>query len=416
MNHIATVSRPIPRVVYVLLLLTMGFYCLDYFFRISPSLVLVPLMQQYHTTPLGMGVFASMFYLGYVIFQIPSGLLLDRYPFQYPLAILTLLCTATFLGFIAGHSFWWGMVLRVLLGVTSAASFVGVLYIARCYLPMRFFAFISGVTIAAGTLDASLIQTLNAWLMQWFSWRWVLGCFSLVGVVIGVSLLWLKPPARQALPSLYPRAPSLSALLRSLWRLLKNGRLMLNGVIGGLFYLPTSLLTAVWGIAFFESAYHVTATQASTGIFLIFLGWAIGSPLIGWLGGRWRSVQGLAMVCAALAAGMSALILFEARWLQHGLFWAVFLFGLFSSAQVLVWQNFNTLCPPEVSGVGIALTNMVIMLVVSVSHALVGDWINRGFHQDGGLTTQAYLAGLHCIPWVFGVVVILQLGMIVMKL
>ena len=61
-----------------LFFVTLLFYCLDFFFRISPGLVVSHLMAQYQLTAFGIAGFSSAFYLGYALFQLPAGLLLDR--------------------------------------------------------------------------------------------------------------------------------------------------------------------------------------------------------------------------------------------------------------------------------------------------------------------------------------------------
>ncbi len=395
-------------IIYFTLLLTIGFYCLDYFFRISPSLILPQLMAQYHTDPMGIGLFASVFYIGYVIFQLPCGVLLDRHEIKYPVIILITLCTLSFLGFIIADQFWLGILLRFILGATSACSFIAVLYIARMYLDDKWFSMVSGITIAAGTLAASIIQTLNAWLIQWLSWQTVIGLFSIWGFIVAGLLLMMPSQLSTHRPLLYQRH-SYWTLIKQLLQLLLRWRFLMNGVIGGLFYLPTSLLTAVWGISFFKSSYHLSTPQASSVIFLIFLGWAIGAPMIGFFGGRLHHTRLLTALPAILAAGISALMLLDSTWLQHGLFIAALLFGLCSSAQVMVWKQFNTLCPPNLSGVGIAATNMVIMGIVAITHTAIGYLVEVGYQHNHALNTVAYLSGLGWIPWIFVSVAILAL-------
>jgi MFS family permease len=395
-------------IVYFTLLLTIGFYCLDYFFRISPSLVLTQLMTQYHTDPMGIGLFASLFYLGYVLFQLPCGVILDRYSIKWSVITMTTLCTVSFVAFIFAHTFFVGLTLRFILGASSACSFISVLYIARLYLPPNWFGFISGITIAAGTLAASIIQTLNAWLIQYLDWRIVISLFSIWGLVIAALLLLMPGQYSDRKIHLY-QPLSLWQLSKQLFHLLIKPRFLLNGLTGGLFYLPTSLLTAVWGISFFRDAYQLTTPAASSVIFMIFLGWAIGSPLVGLLGGYIRHNTWLTIIPALLAAGISALMLFDSASLQSWIFIAAFLFGLCSSAQVMVWKHFNTLCPPNASGVGIAATNMLIMLVVSIFHSMIGGLINQAYQQRHSLNTHGYLTGLHWIPWIFVLVAVLAL-------
>ncbi len=60
-------------------------------------------------------------------------------------------------------------------------------------------------------------------------------------------------------------------------QIVKNSQLVINAIVGGLFYLPTSVLAAVWGVSFMETHYQLSQPSAATGITFLFLGWAIGS-------------------------------------------------------------------------------------------------------------------------------------------
>ena len=384
----------------------MGFYCLDYFFRISPSLVLPEFMGQYHTNPFGIGLFASMFYLGYVIFQIPGGIILNHWRLIPSLVIIILLCVLSFLCFVFADHFFLGLILRLLIGITSACSFIGVLYIARKFIDNRYFTLISGITIAAGTLLASFIQVINAYLMNYLSWHLILFLFSLFGVVLAILIIFI--PEKKLIPqfNLEDSQPILN-LIKACCRLASNRAFFLNSLTGGLFYLPTSLLTAVWGISFFKASYNISSTYASSMIFMIFLGWAIGSPTIGLLTSQIKHPRLLTSIPALLAGISIGLVLFKPELVGHLLPLYLLCFGLFSSAQVMVWENFNHICPRALSGIGIATTNMLIMLFVAIAHPLIGYIINISYQQQSLLNSSTYLHGLRWIPGMFVLVIIL---------
>lgn len=393
--------------VYTVLALSIGFYCLDYFYRISPSLVLPQLLKQYDTTPFTMGVFASAFYTGYIIAQIPSGILLDRYSFRWPMAIIILICSMAFLGFVNAHDVQVGIALRFLIGVTSGISFIGVLYIARMYLDNKWLPFISGLAVAIGTLSASFIQTINAYLINYFSWRETMLSFSLWGLVIAILLIVL--PIKQKEHNVQFPQTSYKQIFKMMLTLVMTPRFVLNALIAGFFYVPTSILTAVWGIVFLKAAYHLNSEAASTVIFMIFLGWAAGSPIVGYLGSRYVRSARMTVAPAILAAVISEFMLYHSSVVGHAVYVFSFLFGFFSSAQVLVWKTYDQICPPSHTGVGVAVTNMIVMLVVAVMHPLVSSFINMGFVQDKELHTQALLFGLGFVPVCFAITALLGL-------
>jgi predicted MFS family arabinose efflux permease len=376
----------------------MFFYCLDFYFRLSPSLIIPQLIQQYHTNALGIGAFASAFYLGYVLLQIPGGIILERYSLRSVLVISILLCTISFIIFIYASNFIFGLLLRGFIGATSALSFISVLYIARVYLPLRYFSLISGVTIAAGTLAASLVQIISSITMNYFGWRTVFTFFSLWGII--VAMLLFLPRLNISKPKHLTRFNT-QELLQQLLILLRNKKIILNGFVGGLFYLPTSIFAAVWGISFLQSDYAFTRTKASTGIMLLFAGWAVGSPIVGFICGYIHKQYLIIVVSAILAAGISSIILYEPSFTRSWIYCALFLFGLFSSAQTAVWKIFDSHCPSGVTGIGIAVTNMTIMLAGSIFQLFVGWLLTAPATNNKLFLPVNFQLGLSVIPIIF---------------
>ena len=112
----------------------------------------------------------------------------------------------------------------------------------------------------------------------------------------------------------------------------------------------------------------------------------------------------LLQIFASLAL-MIALLLLYAPLSQHFFIQLlVFALGLASSVQALVWKFFDKYCPENINGVGLAWTNMLIMLSGTIFHLCVGylltlHWLNVGHHFN-------YALGLIIIPLAFLVVVL----------
>lgn len=383
------------------IMLIMGFYCLDYFYRISTGLIVPELMTQYAVTPTGIGLFASAFYLGYVLFQIPGGYLIDRFPLQKTIAGFIVVCSVTFLGFIYSHHFYLGVMWRFLLGLASALSFIAVLHVARRTIEPRYFGLISGITIAVGTLTGSLIQVYIAHTMQYWSWQ---TCLALSAIVsLSIAFLFLLPFFKSInIPANSVKTKPFH-LLQSLIELSKVRGFILNAVIGGLFYLPTSILAAAWGVSLFGLSYHLSRTDSAFCITLLFAGWSLGSPVIGYLNDRLFNYRLTILICALAAAIASIILITLPDWVNHAVYLLAFLVGLFSSAQVSVWNIFNKLCPPHINGMGIALTNMIITLSATLFHVIEGILITyySTLKSNSDLSDAGLLQGLWIIPALF---------------
>ena len=372
------------------------FYCLDYYFRISPSLIVQQLMTQYHITTIGIGSFASAFYLGYVISQLPGGVLLDRLRLNPLLIATVLIATLGFVMFLYGHHFWSGMILRFIIGLFSALSFISILYIARIAYPTHF-SFIAGIAIAGGTLMGSFAQVIAAHFMTFYPWQWVMMFIAALALLICVVLAL---PRSQVQLTTLVKTP-VRSLLQQMWGTLRKPILLANGIMGGLYYLPTSLFAAVWGISLLMLHNHLTRLESSYVITGLFFGWAVGSPIFGYLGDRITHHHRYIGVCAIAAAVVSVMLIHGNHFSYSIILLLGFLFGLLSSAQTLVWKIFSLHCPESISGTGIAVTNMVIMFTGSVFQYVTG-WILHHYNPNSQhLIAQQLTKGLIIIPIIF---------------
>lgn len=383
------------------ILLIMGFYCLDYFYRISTGLIVPELMAHYNVSPSGIGFFASAFYLGYVLFQIPGGYLIDKFPLQKIIAAFIMICSLTFLGFIYSHHFYLGVLWRFLLGLASALSFISVLHVARHTLNQRYFGLISGLTIAVGTLTGSLIQVYIAHAIQYWSWQTCLALSTLPS--LSIAFLFLLPFFKSVNTPLISAKTKPIQLIQSLVQLSRQRGFILNAIIGGLFYLPTSILAAAWGVSLFALSYHLSRTDSAFCITLLFAGWSLGSPIIGYLNDHFFNYRLTILICALAAAIVSMIMIILPQWVHHAVYGLAFLVGLFSSAQVSVWNIFNKLCPPHINGIGIALTNMIITLSAALFHVIEGFLITyySTIKSHSNLSNAGLLHGLWIIPGLF---------------
>src|SRR5499433_830156 len=104
----------------------------NYFQRVNISVVADPMMKAFHLTQTQMGSVFSAFLLGYTLFQIPSGMLADRFGARKVLgwAILSW-GLFTFLTGMVGHLALWTqasvlavlIVLRFVFGISQAPMF-----------------------------------------------------------------------------------------------------------------------------------------------------------------------------------------------------------------------------------------------------------------------------------------------------
>ncbi|MBX9705049.1 MAG: MFS transporter [Gammaproteobacteria bacterium] len=356
------------------------FYAYEFFLRISPSIVIEQLLTQYHITATGIGEFASSYYLGYVLWQIPAGVLLDRYSFKWVMAGALLACVVGTVLFTLGTSVTQGILGRFILGSGSAFAFVGALTFAKKYLPEQHFTLLVALVISMATIIGAFGQVFATTIIAFMGWHRAIDGMATWGIFLALAMIVV--PSRYFGSTGVSEQNSWGYIFQQFRCIIKKPVVWLNGIIGSLFYLPTSILAATWGVELFTKQYHFTSHQGSIAITFLFIGWALGGPFFGWIAdkiGRERMTIGSA---AAVAAALIAYILFSKQMTPLELNLLLLFFGLASSAQVLVWHIFTRIMPDKrLAGTASSFTNLLIMLSVAVWQLVLGKLINT-LHDD----------------------------------
>jgi MFS transporter, ACS family, glucarate transporter len=173
------------------------FAFVSYLQRINISVAAELMAPELHLSQIQMGRIFSSFLIGYAIFQIPGGLLADRYGTRITLALSAVLwgvCTLL-TGLIGGPphvtaatSFLLLWLTRFLLGAAEATTYpVGALTVHNWILPQQR-GFANAIMFAGTSLAAALSIPCVSWLMLRFDWR---TAFLLTSVpAFAIALAW----------------------------------------------------------------------------------------------------------------------------------------------------------------------------------------------------------------------------------
>jgi len=363
-------------------------------------------MTHFNVDAFGLTQILAVYYLAYGLGQIPAGLLLDRYPVRLILGGSALLCAVGVVLFVYSPTAWLAEMSRFFIGLFSSVAFVGALKLGEIYLPRQYFTRLVGVVVALGTISAAYGNVVLAYLIEAHTWQYLFLLIAGIGAVISVLFI----SAYVLFPRKTVHRENSVYTLKDVLKLLKSKFLWINAIIGGLFYLPTAVFSDIWGNAFLQATYHLKFVNTSSMISLMFVGWMVGSPLIGYLADRLRHPR-------FVMAGGAALTLL----VLTGLFQAwpivashlpltLFLLGFFGSAQLGVWRLFQNEMTYKLVATGIALTNMIITLTITLGQFMMGYLLNLHQQSDqlSAYTAQDYHRAFICLALPLVLVLVAQ--------
>ncbi len=172
----------------------------SYICRVNVSTAGALLMKEFGLSQVAMGRVFSAFLLGYALFQVPAGILSDRWGARRILALSAWLWVAlTMLQTVVG----WGpletvavdalvafMICRFLLGIAEAPTYPGAAQGVSRWIPPQYQGRANGIVIASIGLGSAVAPPLVSNIMVRWGWRASL----LVSAVpaLAIALIWLN--------------------------------------------------------------------------------------------------------------------------------------------------------------------------------------------------------------------------------
>lgn len=347
------------------------YYSYEYLLRITPSVMETPLREHFNLTATGFGLLSAVYYYAYVPLQLPVGILLDRYG---PRILLTMACFVCVLGtfiFASTPIFWVAAIGRFLVGFGSAFAFVGVLKLATIWLPEDKLAMVSGLAAALGTVGAMLGDNFLGILVSNVGWSQTVNLTAYFGIGL-IFVLWFGLRDNKNQQQHSGTIGSFRTSMIDLGLIIRNKQMWINGMFGCLVYLPTTVFAELWGISYLKQAHEMSLESAGFANSMLFLGFTIGAPLMGFISDKLKRRKLPMFIGATGAALVMMIVLYVPGLSKSNINVLMFALGLLYSSQCIVFAVGRELSPNEAAGTAMAMTNMIVMLGAMFLQPLVG--------------------------------------------
>lgn len=149
----------------------------------------------------------GMFYIGYLLFEVPSNLLMKRFGARVWIARIMITWGLISAATMFARDLWTFYALRILLGVAEAGFFPGIIYYLSNWFPDRERAKMTAFFMLAIGVSNVFGNPLSGWIMDRFSgvagltgWQWLFLLEGLPTVLVGVSVLVVLKDSPQKAP------------------------------------------------------------------------------------------------------------------------------------------------------------------------------------------------------------------------
>ncbi len=287
----------------IVVILCACFLFYKYILQISPSVMSQDLMRAFSLDGAGLGFMAACYFYTYAILQIPAGMLLDRYGLRLLLGVTVLIAALGGLLFSQSHYLVVADLARGLIGVGAAFATSGYMKSVSIWIPKRHHAVFSGLFGSACMLGATFASSPIALLVTHIGWRATLLWAAGIGLLLCLFILLFIPSHKHCRVERVVQPIGLFKGLKKVLLTWNNWPLL---VFNGLSFAPVAVYGGLWGVPFLEQSYHYDRAHAAFSASLIFLGLAVGGPILGWLSDRLDSRKG--MIYVGVTVGLICLL------------------------------------------------------------------------------------------------------------
>jgi MFS family permease len=392
------------------------FYFYEYFLRVAPAVMKPELMHSFALDATMFGTLSAFYFYAYTPMQILVGVLVDRFRLRYIMTFAILCCTAGSFLMAKTHTFELATIGRFLQGFGSAFAYVGALKLAVMWLPAERFAFFSASCTSLGFWGAAFGEIIMSQVVVSFGWRHAIQSFTVVGLILAIAFfIFLRHRPHDNNPELAKhRKIPLKEMGAQLWVAVQKKRIWIAGVLSSLTYLPTSVFAALWGIPYLEKLHGYTANQAAIATSMIFVGWAIGAPIQGWISDHFQSRVRVIMYGTIGAFILSIVLLYSPNMPYSLLCFLFVLFGVCSSVQVLTFAMARDLCSAHIAGTAIAFVNMLAMAGGMIFQRGLGEildfsWSGHMLHGARVYALGDYEKAVSIVPICLALAIIIAL-------
>jgi MFS family permease len=348
--------------------------------RVSPSVMTGELMRDFSVGGAALGSLSAFYFYAYASIQLPVGMLTDRFGPRKLMSFAAGLCALACVLFAASDSLITASIGRAMIGGTVAFGFVGTLAIAGYWFRPAQYAMLAGLLQTVGMCGGIFGQAPLRAMVESIGWRESILVLALVALILALALFLLVPRRSGEQKKTGPQ----SGILQGLRAVTTNPQTWFCSVIG--FGMASTMLAfgGLWGVPWLNTVLGYSTTEAAGITSMIFVGWAIFSPLCGWLSDRIGRRNPIQLTGVVIALGALWSLIYHTPDSTGLLIALMLLIGIGGSSMTVCFGSVRELNDIDYSSTSLGLMNMCVVGAGAVMQPLVGWLLDLGW--DGILS------------------------------
>jgi predicted MFS family arabinose efflux permease len=373
-----------------------GGYFLSYLYRTVNAVIAPDLVQSLNLNAADLGLLTSMYFLTFALFQLPLGVLLDRFGPRRVEAVLLLFAAAGALLFALsdGRS---GLLLgRALIGLGVSACLMASFKAFVIWFPPLRLPAVNGWIMAAGGLGALAATAPVEAALRITDWRGLFLGLSVATWIIAAAVFWVVPErsGRSGGGTLREQWQGVGSIFRSrlFWRIVP---------LTVLSQATFMAIQGLWAGPWLRDVAGLERSTMASYLLLIAAAMVAGYLSVGTLA-VWLSrfnIRPLAVAAGGMLLFMLTQLAIVVVWTSTILpLWM--LFGFFGTSGIVTYAALSQQFPPWLAGRVNTALNLLVFIAAFIGQwsigAIIGHW-----SQEDGYAPPGYQVA-------FGMVLVLQ--------
>ncbi len=378
------------RVILTVFLPFAGGYYMSYFFRSVNAVIAPNLIGDIGLSAGDLGLLTAAYFMAFAAFQIPLGLLLDRYgPPKVQFALLMTAAAGAFI-FAIGDSKSTLFIGRAMIGLGVSGGLMSSFKAIVLWFPRDRIPLVNGLFMAFGGLGAMSATVPVEAAMAVTDWRGVYGGIGMATALIAFVILFLTPEKANTDP-IEPLREQFKGILNVyrtglFWRV---GPLAFTSASAGM------AIQGLWAGPWLRDVAGLDDSAVATHLFLIALAMTCGFAAMGVISDvayrKWRIPPRTVMVLGVMAFTLVQIgILLEPVTISYAVW---FVFGLVSNFSAMAFAVLSQHFPASLSARSNTALNVLVFASAFAGQYAVGAIIDLfPLAESGGYRPEAYQA------------------------
>jgi len=362
-------------------------YTVSQFLRTSVGVLSPNLMNDFNINPNNMGLLGGVFFLSFAIFQIPAGVLIDRYGPRKVMSAVIIFAVLGSIIFALSNSFYSLLTGRLLMGLGCSICLMGSLVLITRWTDSDQFSKLAGIILAVGGIGGLLATTPLSYFSELFGWRLSFWLAAAVTFCVMVLYYFILDDRKNDL-TLSSSNETIS--LKNLLFVLKERNFKFMIPMSLMSYSSLVVILGLWGAPYLRDIHGLDSVERGKILMVMAISWNIGSFVFG----RLRSIFGnYKNVVIFGASGVIILLLLLSIITSMDIIYIYILFsilGFFGAFSVALISHYQVLFDKEYMGRALSTANFFNFGGVFFIQWLTGKIIYLMGGNSSGAPMEAY--------------------------